>query len=818
MAMFMTYRGIFGSRENNKWEAVILCERDSAPAEIGALSFTGDEPLVIEWPERTKDEPICGSTATLNLLSPGDRTYIDLYSIEVGRVRLDVYRNDVLYWSGMLDPEFYEEPYSMMKDYEVTLTFSDFGILERLKYNLAGFKTLRELVDYAIGRTGIMFTRIDEQYISTMFADGNSPLQLSELSVRSDNFYDEDGEALSLRDVLDGFMRPLGLKMIQRGGVVWIFDLNGLRTAAASSKVEWMGEDQMLGVDKVYNNVRITWSPYVQKDKLLPEDCWTEPVDPNKVNPNNRNPYPEELNLPPNMQLLSYHYSYDRDRIIEGTNVGFSLWLSSIGKNDNVVINNTAAKYYKIVPNIDGEESEGIALIWPAFESYYEVVHEEFPRVRDYLIFGCACSLYGLNIQSLKSQSTMGGCGDKIFTSRKAWLPPISGTGSSKLRLRVTLPMLMDCRFNPFESAKNLEAINMSEIFYLYEHFKPFEELVYIYNHYRSLNHEDSINEWNAKGNLIYVPVTIKYQPDGSDDIYVWTNRSIINRGSDNNPANLSEINQTLGVWRLYNQLQDAAPAQDQFGWLCYCDKDRDGEKSGVLGWKNNRQALTTKTGNDIPTIIRTMPDGQYIPYPVIKGYTGGGQIWMEVRSGKWIISDGTDGTELLDDSIYDTGLWNDKHLSFILFKLPQLEVVRAAMFDMDLDDEDVEYAATLNSAAKEDLEIETVCGSREGGYPMARGAYFLSSDYSQVTRLKRAGRTASIEQLLIGTLFSQYAKRHTKLTGTTELPGNTLLLYREAMQPQDTRFLLTAAVEDCGEDLCESTVVELSPDEYDKA
>ena len=222
MAMHVIYRGQFGSRDNNLWEVTISCQRDSAPDNVGALSFAGEEPLLIEWKEKEKDEPICGSTATLMLLSPGDRTYIDLYSIEVGQIRLDVYKNDDLYWSGMLDPEFYEEPYSTVKDYEVSLTFSDFGILERLKYNLAGFKTLEELVEYAIGRAGIQYSSIDEQYISTRLTDGTSHLQLSELSVRSENFYDEDGEASSLSDMLDGIMRPLGLKMIQRGGVIWV--------------------------------------------------------------------------------------------------------------------------------------------------------------------------------------------------------------------------------------------------------------------------------------------------------------------------------------------------------------------------------------------------------------------------------------------------------------------------------------------------------------------------------------------------------------------------------------------------------------------
>lgn len=794
MAMFMTYRGVFGSSDKNKWEAVISCERDSAPAEIGALSFTGDEPLVIEWPERAKDEPICGSTATLNLLSPGDRTYIDLYSIEVGRVRLDVYRNDVLYWSGMLDPEFYEEPYSMMKDYEVTLTFSDFGILERLKYNLAGFKTLKELVDYAIGRSGIMFTRIDEQYISTMFADGNSPLQLSELSVRSDNFYDEDGEALSLRDVLDGFMRPLGLKMIQRGGVVWIFDLNGLRTAAVSSKVEWMGEDQMLGVDKVFNNVRITWSAYAACHKLLPDGCWTEETDANLKN------LRETPQIVGRCQILSYHLSHNLDDWPDSTDAGFTLWISAYGKASNVEINDPRARFFKIIPQNDGSESEGVAVYWTGFNGSHthtdgdHFLWWELPGSDGW---GFHYPNYGLPLSALKSNTLDNPAGGKIFTSGRSWLPPVRQ--EDNLLLRVTLPMLMDNRFNPFEGAVNLYDTRNAAV-----------------------KQEDTYNKWQAVGNFIYVPVVIKYKPDDSDDIYVWTNRDclreVVWQGSHIVPRNYRSLDKPyglpspLGKWVLLGPDTEANPTR--YGWLCYCDSERDGDKSGVTGWHNNRQALPTRTG-DISTMIRKLPDGQYIPYPVIPGHESGGTIWMEVRGGAWIISD---GTTRMDIDIEDTGLWTDETISFILFQLPQLKVVRAAMFDMDLDDEDVEYAATLNSAAKEDLEIETICGSRDGGYPMARGAYFLSSNYSQVTRLKRAGRIASIEQLLIGTLFSQYAKRHTKLTGTTKLPGDTLLIYREAMQPQDTRFMLTAAVEDCGEDLCESTVVELSPDEYDKA
>lgn len=91
-----------------------------------------------------------GSTATIQIESPGDRTYEDLYTIDVGKIRMDVYRNNSLYWSGALDPEFYEEPYERARHYVVSLTFSDFGILGRLKYNLSEMQPLHAILVHAL--------------------------------------------------------------------------------------------------------------------------------------------------------------------------------------------------------------------------------------------------------------------------------------------------------------------------------------------------------------------------------------------------------------------------------------------------------------------------------------------------------------------------------------------------------------------------------------------------------------------------------------------------------------------------------------------
>lgn len=81
---------------------------------------------------------------------------------------------------------------------------------------------------------------------------------------------------------------------------------------------------------------------------------------------------------------------------------------------------------------------------------------------------------------------------------------------------------------------------------------------------------------------------------------------------------------------------------------------------------------------------------------------------------------------------------------------------------------------------------------------------------------MTRAGRTNQIEQLLIGTLYSQYASRKTVLSGTSVLrvPAPVLLWYKDQSQ-EGKRFLLTEAVERLREAESEIKVVEMSPDEY---
>lgn len=757
---YLRYMGEFLSVSGTVWRAEILQEANAAFETIGGLEFDADEPLTIEWGNKSKEEVICGSTATLKIISPGDRTYEDLYSIDVGRVRLDVYRNNALYWSGCIDTEFYEEPYEQLNGYTVSLSFTDLGVLDRLKYDLANMQTIYSIISYCVGRSGINCGGIDDSLISTQLTPSSSAFRLADIKVRSDNFYDEDGEALTLAEVIEGVLQPLALRMIQRAGKIYVYDLNGLYTKASTKQIVWDGNSQTMGVDVVYNNAKITWSTYAQSGNLSPEKCWGSiETDATLTALNNlAGGYKDGANY------FSYHYSGDIWDWLDTTDFGFTIWMATDGVNAELC--NSKVRFFKIVPQYDGTESEGIAIFWRA--------------VRGYAVGGGSNWQKGFESKGYGEGAIpgpYGTIGAALFKSSPVWIPPVDSAGN--LVLRVAIDMLLDPRFNPFESAANL--IESSK-------------------HIEGIVQKDWYDQFNRYGNFIYVPVTIKFQPDGSNTVYVWDNRSIVSRAVSNP---VTTLNGTYGSWVVYNG--DSNP--NAWGYLCYYDAKDHVDTSGVLGWKKNRPAINPHSKATI-SILTNAEAGQYIPYPNFGG--GGGKLWVEVCGDGWLIVN--EGTDLANSENGPKSLWGK--ISWVLMKLPEVEIMNSSQFDKTIDTSDVEYNAQLNSAAKEPIELDTICGTSAEGVPTARGAYFNVKTGKQITTLTRAGRTTQAEDLLIGTLYSQFAQRRTTLSGEAQLMHDPIAVYSEANQ-DGKLFMVTEDVQNTRMDCSDAVYVELRPDEY---
>lgn len=783
MAMYLRYRGEFYDLPGTVWRCDILQEAVSAFQEVGELDFPATGQLQIEYPSTELEEPVCSSTAKLTIVSPADRSYLDLYSIKPGQIRLDVYRAGVLFWSGMLDPEFYEEPYEKGKNYDVSLTFSDFGILDRIPYDLSGRQTFRSILGAALSKSGINYTSIDESLISTQFADGTA-LSLSSLSIASENFFDEDGVASSYREVLEGILKPLAAKVIQRAGQVFVYDINGLYTKkAATRSITWGGDSSTLGTNKVYNNIKVTFSPYSSSKAIEGEleygdiygPEWTNlTVNASGVKYFNQNP-PAGLEVP---ECYSWYVDYDPAHQVDGWDyslIDFTLFRSTDGnKCKGVAQKGTSNAFFKLQPVLGGQESEGvIGGFYPNYHSDKNPEHTGWKGVRP----------------TTHSSNSL------AFKTHRTYLPALSETDRQLNYLRIQLPLLFDPRYNPFQQEGDYnEGSNYAEV--------------------------------KSYGQFAFVPVAIVIYNVNGQALYHYDNRWLTQNAQPGRNVRATADDQ-------YSHLWGWKSGDASFGdcWLSYYDPEDLLEGSGVLGWKTNRQSFgkpwndgrkkvskrefkyNDKTGNEQNFFIfdsfKKLPEGQFIPYPPEGGY-----LEVRVYNGVWAFDDTEPfNSDAAAGKFNEQGLY--KTIRWQMYQLPAVTVVKADLTFNDAEIDDVEYSGVANVNAKESLEMETICGTALGTCPTAKGVILKASDGQQISTLTRAGRTDHPEQLLIGTLYSQYADRKTTLTGEAIIDAGGLTLFTERAQAAGTKFLLTAEVMDIQANTTKATFIEVRPDEY---
>ena len=753
MTMYDIFTGEFVSRgDDARITVTIMQELDTAPEEVGSLEFPAREPLLIEWVETSKEEVLCGSTATLRIMSPGDRTFADLYTIKAGSIGLCVRRNGEIYWMGTLDPEFYEEPYTDNEDYEVELTFSDFGIFERLQYNLVGIQRLGDILTDALTRAKLP-GETDQTYISTQLEPGSGKMSLNHLCVRSENFTDEDGEVSNMQEVIEGILQPLGLRVVQRNGKIWVYDLNGIYAGARTEKLEWHDKDQVMGVDKVANNATITFSPYSASELLEGKIEFGGDYSVEQVN----------LVAAPGADYYSYYPDYS-DEHKQGSNwdyklINFTIFLSN--KGQGLAYLNSSARYFHILPVMNGpSECDGIA--WSFYSGGHGPIDEyhHWPK------------------QILNKVGKI--ANNEIMRTNRVYLPKLDADSMNNYRVRLTLEMLMDPRYNPFSSANDGNEEGN------YEHIKV----------------------WTG---WAFVPVAITIYDEHNIPVSHYDNHVTARGAAEGYLGNIT------GMW-----LSGAGKFGDAF--LEYYNADDLQEDAGILGWKANRHCIgrpdhKNRNGSGYMnyqyggrTVIydsfKQMADGEYMPYPPEGGY-----LEVSVYAGVNCYDYGERGD-------FDTTMkWDDEDLyskvRWLLYKAPKVEIVRNNLKFESEELDDVEYSGYINKDAKDEITIDTICGTIEKSAPTARGAYFRSSDRAQITELTREGRTNLVEKLLMGTLYSQFADRHTRLTGTAFLLDGDIRLYTDGMQG-DKKFLMLSEVQDLDDGTSEVSIVELSPDEYE--
>lgn len=532
MAMQIIYTGSFRSVAGVLYRVDILSS-DTSFATSEEVKFAYDTPIEIEWNEVDKLEPVQGSCMTLTLQSLRDRQFLDLYSIEAGTIRADVFRNNELYWSGMLDTELYEEPYSENADYNVTFSFSDFAVLDRVKWTKTGVCSIQDVIDACVAEMGIRYNGI-QKYISTKTSSSGSVINLSSLYVVNENFYDEDGEAMTMREVLDEVLRPFALRMVQKGGYFFLFDMNAVYNDMGTKEVWWKADDAYLGVDVVYNNVKVTFSPYAES-KLVDGALEHE-----AVLPSSEATY---------KYLTGNHWDVDADgfRIVVGAQSDLPLTLSN------------GAKFFRIDSDYSGDDEAGV--MW----AYKGNSDSDYHTVK---------------LNSFAKAIENGVCGSMpIIATKRAFLGYCGNSGRD-FNLKITLDLLFDVRYNPFEDAA-------------------------------LANEEGNWADLNDWCNFGYVPVMLYLKSSNGSILYHYENSEV--KDSDGYDSKGKWVS-GAGSWGCM--------------FLSYYDWSDRKSATGFGGWKKNKQSIGYYR-DGLPKKLQKRGDGEFISLP-----RSGGFLELQIGSG----------------------------------------------------------------------------------------------------------------------------------------------------------------------------------------
>lgn len=689
---YLRYYAEFKSRDNNDYRIEILQENTIAyqAQEI----FLSSNPVEIEWKEIDKIDPIHSSSATINLLSDSDRKFIDLYTVKVGDVRLDIYRSNQIYWSGIIDTELYEEPYSETNNYDVSLTFSDFAHLDRMKFNKLGFINLRQLLTEIINATGINYKQITE-VISTKLLSTSVGTILDDVALLCENFYDEDKIPMTLREILEDVLKPFSLKIEQKQGAIFIYDLNAIYDTV-QTQIEWNDVDALLGVDKTYNNVKITFSPY-EKSELMNVEI------------------PENLKCGTPGQV-----------VVPDSNIpGFEFYLSNYS-DDQVTV--SLGKLFKIKSIYSGSDCAGIA--YTVRMKYGENPNTPYT---DWLL------------------SPTSSIGREIFkVNSKPFVSAV--TISDNRKLKISVDMMFDVRYNPFESSS--------------------------YN-----NEEGSWNCLRNWCNLAYIPIKLTLRDAAGNALKHYENK-----GVKNYYGLMPKPSDYLGPgW--YD-----GDAQWGDAWLCWYDNGNRKSETGLGGFKENKQTIGFYQ-DGLPAIYEKRGSGEYIDFPPMSG-------WIELAIGEGAII--WDYGRQQRDDIFRRTRW-------ILFKNPCIKVVDVN--GKDIDPNDIELSAWINPNAKEEMKIDTKIGTLSSDSAIAIGQIFRNADKYPILKFYRGGKLERLEKLMIGTIYSNYAKRNATLSGTVRiLPEFSIC--SEKNHPG--KFFILSEIQYLADDESEIKMVTFDKDNYD--
>ncbi|MEG1543432.1 MAG: hypothetical protein RR382_02745, partial [Tannerellaceae bacterium] len=215
----MNHQGYFLSQKGNKYYVLI-----QTPGTGGNSLEFSETPLTIKYDsDGDVYKPLRLSKASLSLES--DDILLDIFSTTANQVKM-FFRNEQggILWEGYLKPNSYDQEY-LGTVAPISLEFADpLDVLEYYKYKTdnKGMLSALDTIVKAIKSSGYT--------LSTMYVHNFTDKKLSEIYINESNWFDEDGDGMECREVLEEILRYYGLTMFYRAGAVYIVDYDLLKS------------------------------------------------------------------------------------------------------------------------------------------------------------------------------------------------------------------------------------------------------------------------------------------------------------------------------------------------------------------------------------------------------------------------------------------------------------------------------------------------------------------------------------------------------------------------------------------------------------
>lgn len=277
----IAYIGEFAIRDGGKERQariVLTAQGEGDTPSFSTLVF-GSRPVVLTWEECSLTDVIHRSQLQLNLIAMDDGDYRDIMdSLEQVYCMLQTKDDDGfwrLWWVGAYASTTWLEPFSRERKYEVQLTFSDFGYLERLDYDgnrfgCTGAVTVSGILSWIAQKIAgyAIVPEVQWMPLSTVQFNGR---RFRDLIVRDVLFTEEDGSLRNVLDILTDVLEPANVHVMQHGGRIYLFRPDW-ETAEEAYKpgavsIEAAGTDAEMESCETYRRMELNYDPRSRREE-----------------------------------------------------------------------------------------------------------------------------------------------------------------------------------------------------------------------------------------------------------------------------------------------------------------------------------------------------------------------------------------------------------------------------------------------------------------------------------------------------------------------------------------------------------------------